>query len=402
MENKLQPKLRFKEFNGDWESKNLSEVCSKLNVGFVGTCEKFYTTSSKGVKLIRTGNLVNGKVVTKNIKYVTNEFHEKNKKSQILNGDILIARHGSNGQASLYTDIDSANTLNIVILRAKEFMNNILLINLINSDRVKKQTLAVTAGSTQGVINTKEIAKLKIVYPTIFEQKKIASFLSSVDNKIGKLEEKKELLEEYKKGIMQKIFSQEIKFKNENGNEYPAWEFLKAKEIFKNQSNKEHNGDLPILAVTQDKGVVLRDNLNLKINSSEAGIKNYKIIEPGDFVISLRSFQGGIEYSNILGISSPAYTVLKPKLSISDVFYKNYLKKEDFISRLNSAVVGIRDGKQISYSVFGDLKLFYPCLEEQNRIANFLSMIDKKIGVVNTKINEMKDFKKGLLQQMFV
>ena len=179
------------------------------------------------------------------------------------------------------------------------------------------------------------------------------------------------------------------------------WEKLNAEKIFKNVSNKNHNGDLPILAVTQNKGVVYRDSLDLTINSSEKGIKSYKIIEPGDFIISLRSFQGGIEYSNLLGISSPAYTVLKSKIRIYDSFYKFYLKKESFISELNSTIEGIRDGKQISYSMFSKLKLPYTTFEEQEKIGNFLLSIDKKISITEEKLNLFEEYKKGIMQKIF-
>ena len=179
------------------------------------------------------------------------------------------------------------------------------------------------------------------------------------------------------------------------------WEKLNAEEIFENISNKKHNGDLPVLAVTQDKGVVYRDSLDLKINSSEEGIKNYKIIEPGNFIISLRSFQGGIEYSDILGIGSPAYTVLKSKKNIEDIFYKFYLKKSSFISELNKTIEGIRDGKQISYSMFSKLKLPYPSIEEQEKIANFLSSIDKKISLTEEKLELFREYKKGVMQKIF-
>jgi len=158
---------------------------------------------------------------------------------------------------------------------------------------------------------------------------------------------------------------------------------------------------LPILAVTQDRGVVNRDTVDIQIQSSVKSVESYKIIEPGNFVISLRSFQGGIEYSKVRGISSPAYTVLKPKIEIVDDFYKFYFKKEEFISKLNAAVIGIREGKQISYSVFAEMLLPYPCIPEQSKIAYFLSVIDDKIDITNKKLVNINEFKKGLLQQMF-
>jgi len=201
--------------------------------------------------------------------------------------------------------------------------------------------------------------------------------------------------------MVQQFFSQDLRFKAANGSDFPEWEIRKARDIFRNHSNKDHDGSLPVLAVTQDRGVVDRSFVDIKIDSSSKSIKSYKIIEPGDFVISLRSFQGGIEYSNIKGISSPAYTVLKPKIKIVDGFYKYYFKKEEFISRLNSAVIGIRDGKQISYIVFSEMKLPYPSLPEQAKIANFLTVIDQKIETINKELQINKEFKRGLLKQLF-
>ena len=123
----------------------------------------------------------------------------------------------------------------------------------------------------------------------------------------------------------------------------------------------------------------------------------------GNFVISLRSFQGGIEYSNYSGICSPAYTVLKSIKPINDEFYKNYLKTHDFIQKLNATVIGIRDGKQISYQAFSDLILDYPpSLKEQAKIANFLTAIDNKIEAVAKQLEQARVWKQGLLQQMFV
>ena len=125
-------------------------------------------------------------------------------------------------------------------------------------------------------------------------------------------------------------------------------------------------------------------------------------MEPGDFIISLRSFQGGIEYSTVLGICSPAYTILKRTRQIDDGFYKQFLKSGNFVRRLALTVVGIRDGKQISYGAFSTLKLPYPHPDDQRKIADFLSAIDTKINTISARITEMETFKKGLLQKMFV
>lgn len=182
---------------------------------------------------------------------------------------------------------------------------------------------------------------------------------------------------------------------------HKEWEIKKAKEIFKNHSNRKHDGNLPILAVTQDKGVVCRDSIDINIKTSNKSVMSYKMIEPRDYVISLRSFQGGIEYSYLNGICSPAYTVLKPKIKIADGFYKLYFKKEGFISKLSAAVIGIREGKQISYSIFSEMELPYPSIQEQEKIAAFLSKVDEKIEKLEKHQMMWTLYKKGILQQIF-
>lgn len=265
-----------------------------------------------------------------------------------------------------------------------------------------KRVIRLSAKNSVDSVRRSMITEMKLPFPTLPEQQKIAAFLTAVDTRIRQLTRKKALLEQYKKGVMQKIFSREIRFRDDGGKAFGAWEVKKARDIFKNQSNRNHKGDLPILAITQDYGVVRRDSLDKDIQSSEASILSYKIIEPGDFVISLRSFQGGIEYSTLLGISSPAYTVLKSKIQICELFFKYLFKKESFISQLSNTVIGIREGKQISYEAFSGLKLPLPTLPEQQKIATFLTALDIRIGCVGDQIERTRAYKQGLLQRMFV
>ena len=176
---------------------------------------------------------------------------------------------------------------------------------------------------------------------------------------------------------------------------------VRAKQLFKSHTDKKHNGDLEILASTQERGIVPRNQIGIDIQCSDEGVKGYKKVSKGDFVISLRSFQGGIEYSEYDGIVSPAYTVLKPTKDISTGFYKNYFKTDSFIDRLNGAVYGIRDGKQIGYEDFGDMYVHYPPLAEQERIAEIFAQCDKVIELNQRKIDELKKLKKTCLLQMF-
>lgn len=233
------------------------------------------------------------------------------------------------------------------------------------------------------------------------EQKKIADFLIQIDNRIAQLTEKKEHLEQYKKGITQKIFSQKLRFKDENGKDFPDWEYLNGDKLFEPISNKNHNSDLPILAISQELGAVPREMINYHISVTEKSVDSYKVVEKGDFIISLRSFQGGIEYSEYKGICSPAYIILRPKVKISDYFFKTYFKTNNYIQELCRKLEGIRDGKMISYKYFSEIKLPFPHIKEQEKIASFLNEISQQISLVNVQLEETRTFKKALLSKLF-
>jgi type I restriction enzyme S subunit len=192
-----------------------------------------------------------------------------------------------------------------------------------------------------------------------------------------------------------------LKFKDENGNDYHDWELINGDELFESISNKKHNSDLPILAITQDKGAIPRHLINYDITVSSKSISGYKVVRKGDFIISLRSFQGGIEYSNYEGICSPAYIILRPIKRISRQMFKYYFKSYNFIQQLNRKLEGIRDGKMISYKYFSEIKLPFPAFDEQIKIASFLSAVDSKIEKLTIKKELLEKYKRGVMQKLF-
>lgn len=230
--------------------------------------------------------------------------------------------------------------------------------------------------------------------PSINERAKIAAILTT-QNKIIELKEKR-LAEkqQQKKYLMQQLLTGKKRLPGFCG----AWSFPKAKELFKSVSDKDHNGDLAVLSSTQDRGIVLRAEVDIDIKYDTCSLVNYKKVSKGNFVISLRSFQGGIEYSTYTGLVSPAYTVLVSRKEISDEYYKQFFKSTDYINRLNVAVYGIRDGKQISYEDFGRLRIPYPPIKEQDAIAEVLSAADREIDLIRQDIEQEKQKKKALMQ----
>ena len=182
------------------------------------------------------------------------------------------------------------------------------------------------------------------------------------------------------------------------------WQHFPANTFFSDAKEKNYgNLELPILAITQDSGAIPRADINYTVITSQKSIENYKIVRKGDFIISLRSFQGGIEYSKFDGLCSPAYIVLRKidRHDYNDTFFTYYFKTERFISDLNKDLIGIRDGKIIPYTHFSKLILPLPCIKEQQKIADCLTSLDDLITAHEQKRDALTQYKKGLMQRLF-
>lgn len=237
-------------------------------------------------------------------------------------------------------------------------------------------------------------APIGCILPPIAEQRKIAAILTTQDKVIELKEKQLAEKQRQKKYLMQQLLTGKKRLPGFSG----EWSFPKAKELFQSVSDKDHNGDLAVLSSTQDRGIVPRVEVDIDIKYDACSLVNYKKVSKGNFVISLRSFQGGIEYSAYTGLVSPAYTVLSSRKEMSDGYYKQFFKSTDYINRLNVAVYGIRDGKQISYEDFGRLQIPYPPIKEQDAIAEVLSTADREIELLQQDIEQEKQKKKALMQ----
>ena len=248
-------------------------------------------------------------------------------------------------------------------------------------------------GTAQPKLNREICENIPILLPNIYEQNKIADILQLWDTAIAKQTALIEQLTLRKRGLMQQLLTGKKRLKGFGG----EWKRIKAGEIFKSTSVKG-NGSEVLLSATQEHGVIPRDQLEGRVTMPTGDTNSFKLVEVGDFVISLRSFQGGLEYSEHRGIVSPAYTVLKPIVEIDKSFYRYYFKSAEFIGHLAIAVIGIRDGKQISYEDFCFVKIPYPNVEEQKAISTILLQADKEIEIQKQKLAAMQAQKKGLMQ----
>ena len=183
--------------------------------------------------------------------------------------------------------------------------------------------------------------------------------------------------------------------------EAEGWKLHAGKSLFDQIVDRNPEPGLPVLAITQEHGAIPRHMIDYHVSVTEKSIESYKVVRVGDFIISLRSFQGGIEYSSYHGICSPAYVILRRRGEGSDEYFRHYLKTDRFIRILTKNLEGLRDGKMISYKQFSDLMLPVPTPAEQQKIADCLSSLDELIAAQARKVGVLKTHKKGLMQQLF-
>lgn len=410
------PKLRFPEFSRDWGEFKFGEYLDvKSGYGF-----KASEYVEEGVPLVKIDNVTYGKIKWDTITYLPNNYLEKYPDLVLEEGDILLALNRPITQNKLKIGIlNKKNSPAIlyqrvgkIILKSESVDKTFSYYNLINYiyTFVKKSSV----GSDQPFISTIELKKLKIILPSLSEQQKIASFLSKVDEKIDKLEKKQELWETYKKGIMQQIFSQKLRFKDENGEDYPDWEeknFGNIAELFGRigfrgykTSDLVEKGEGAL--TLGGKHISKNNKIDLKDPEYLSWEKYYEspeiIVELGDIITAQRGTLGRSALINEdIGPATinPSMILIKNAKILNIYLYyyisSNRFKKNVIVNSSSTAV------PMISQSEMKKIKIWHPIFEEQEKIASFLSIIDNKIDLIESELEINEKFKKSLLQQMF-
>ena len=181
----------------------------------------------------------------------------------------------------------------------------------------------------------------------------------------------------------------------------PEWSTPRGDTLFDSINNRSAAPGLPVLAITQEHGAIPRDQIDYHVSVTAESVASYKEVCEGDFIISLRSFQGGIEHSRYHGICSPAYVILRRKGGGNDHFFRHLFKSERFIQQLTRNIEGIRDGKMISYAQFSEQVLPVPEPPEQQKIADCLGSLDDLVAADGRKLEALRQHKQGLMQQLF-
>lgn len=311
-------------------------------------------------------------------------------KNRFYKGDVLFGKLRPNLRKYAQPDFDGVCSTEIWVLNADpKKCSKDFLFYLIQSERFI-QTACKTTGSKMPRADWEFLSQEPFYLPPLAEQKKIAAILRTWDDAI----EKQQTIINKKRreisALTTKIFEKLLRDKKH---------LCKAESFFETITQK-NKPELPLLAVTQDKGVIPRDLLDRRVVMPDGSVAGYKVVHKGDFVISLRSFEGGFEYSNYTGLVSPTYTVLRATKPICDAFYRIYFKSYSFVGRVSPLVFGIRDGKSIAFRDFGFMEIPYPPVSRQEEVANALTQLEKSISIKERLLESFKIQKRGLMQKL--
>ena len=395
------PKLRFKEFDGGWTKSTIqffmdnNFILDQMDGNHGELYPKSEEFSATGVPYISATDFSFGDVNFATCKRLPIERAKLFKKGIAKNGDVLFAHNATVGPvAILKTDLDFVilSTTATYYRCEATYLNNHYLKNYFESDFFVQQYFGIMSQSTRNQVPITTQRKLNIAVPNIQEQTKIASFLSAVDEKISQLTQKHELLSQYKQGMMQKLFSQQLRFKADDGSEFGEWENsyigneCKITTGNKDTQNKVDDGLYPFF---------VRSQTVEKINSYSMDCE--AILTPGDGVGVGKNYHymnGKFDFhQRVYCLYEFSERLIGRYLYI---YFSNYFY--DRVKRLSAK----NSVDSVRMDMISKMEIKLPCLEEQTKIANFLSAIDQKIEVVAQQIEQAKMWKKGLLQQMFV
>ena len=229
------------------------------------------------------------------------------------------------------------------------------------------------------------------------EQRKIADLLIALDRRIETQQSLVDNLKKYKRGAIDGLLSRKLHFQTTS-----SWREMKISELFSPISEKGYD-NLTVLTIVQGVGTQPRESVERRISYDKSNTNTYKRVLENDFILHLRSFEGGLEIANSEGIVSPAYTILRAKEQIIPLFYYAYFRSYWFISnKLRIAVEGIRDGKSINMETFWNIVVPYPPIEEQKHIAEYLLCLDTKLKKAEAILDRLKAIKNGFSQQLFI
>ncbi len=410
------PQLRFSEFSGEWEDKKLNDILNLLtdfeaNGSFANVKENVTTYNEKNYAwYVRATDLENNTPL-ESVKYVDKHSYDFLKKTPLFGDELLISKRGEIGKVYYFNPIQAIKATlapNLYLLKLKDTVVPKFIYSYFINKEGNKKLKRINASSTIGALYKDDVKAIKLNIPIKQEQEKIASFLSSVDIKIEQLTSKVKLLQEYKKGMMQKIFSLEIRFRDDNGSDYSEWVERKLGDISDvrdgtHDSPKYYDDGFPLITSKNllKNGSIDFNNVNLILEEDYKSINRRSKVSKGDILFGMIGTIGNPVLVNDEGFAIKNVALIKEKDLLQNYFLIQYLKSSLIEKQFYQQNTGGTQ-KFIALGVIRKLVIKTPSRKEQTKIANFLSSIDSKIEHVQKQLDSTKEFKKALLQQMFV
>ncbi len=410
------PKLRFPEFEGEWKVYTGEQITDKITKGSSPKWQG-YDYQKTGVLFVTSENVRDGFLDISKPKFLPENFYIAQKSSQLKHGDVLINIVGASiGRNCVYLSKEKACINQAVALfRVKNGFSRDFVLQVYQHARVQNIIKGTQSESARPNLSLTDLKQLKFIQPSTSEQQKIASFLTSVDDKIGQLQRKKAALEAYKKGMMQQLFSQQIRFKDDQGNDFPDWEEKTLGDL-----GKTYGG---LTGKTKDdfgEGALYIQYTQLysgdEININNCGLvkilghENQNQAQYGDLFFTTSSeTQQEIALSSVL-LDKPRELYLNSfcfgyRLNNRDQISPKFLSYLLKTSIMRRKIIPLAQGStryNISKKELMKITILYPHPAEQQKIADFLTALDHKIDLVNQELTQAQTFKKGLLQQMFI
>ena len=397
------PKLRFKEFDRDWKQIKISDYSDTVTSGSRDWAQYY---SDKGDKFIRMTNLVRDGIYLdlSDLRFVDlPKDSNEGKRTSLQSGDILISITAELGKLGWVQDDLGTAYINqhTALVRMSEKVDSKFIAYTLSTEKYNNKLNNLNDSGAKAGLNLGTIRSFELTIPQKIEQTKIASFLSAVDEKIRQLTQKHELLSQYKQGMMQKLFSQQIRFNADEGSEFEEWDQKELKEVaqINPKAKKLPENFIYIDLESVEKGQLL---LEKNITLSEAPSRAQRLLAKGDVLFQMvRPYQQNNYYFNLDGqyVASTGYAQIRTELNSKFIYYA--IHEKAFLDEVMNRCTGT-SYPAINSSDLSTIEIGIPCLEEQTKISNFLSAIDQKIEKVTQQIEETKQWKKGLLQQMFV
>ncbi|NLJ78903.1 MAG: hypothetical protein GX329_06040 [Tissierellia bacterium] len=414
MEERLMPELRFPEFSGEWERKTLGELGGFYN-GLSGKNKGDFVKGNR--KYIQYLNVFDNTLIKSGFtEYGYVSINKNEKQNTVEYGDVLFTQSSETmdevGMTSVYIGNEEEIYLNSFSFGYRIFgldqFDSRYMGFMLRSNNVRKKIIREGQGSTRFNLSPNRVRNIKCFIPSLPEQERIGDFFYKIDKRLELQQKRIEALKEQKKGMMQKIFSQEIRFKDDDGKDYPEWEEKKLGEIAKLQGGYAFKSEdyktegTPIVRISNIKGYIDIDSDIIYADGDK--IPKQYTVKKGDLLIAMSGATTG--KSGIYDYDSFAYLNQRcGKFTSTPNLYYPYLYswiESDFFREQLSIRLIAGAQPNISGSDVESMKISLPTLPEQTKIANFLSALDRRIELEEQKLEESRQFKKGLMQRMFI